>query len=115
MYRSRNRISSSNIRLLLCSVLLQQFDDFGVAPISCEIKRCPIPLVPYLHVGTACCIYEQWDSFGTFHLARRPDMEDGVVNAVFLDGQVKTVNRIDSWRYCAPEGQSLSPVKDESF
>jgi hypothetical protein len=37
-------------------------------------------------------------------------MEDGVVNAVFLDGQVKTVNRVDSWRYSSPNGQSLSPV-----
>ena len=39
-------------------------------------------------------------------------MEDGVVNAVFLDGQVKTVNRVDSWRYCAPDGQELSPLSE---
>ncbi|MHC4629620.1 MAG: PKD domain-containing protein, partial [Planctomycetota bacterium] len=61
------------------------------------------PYNSYAFNDTACCVYEQWDSFGTFHLARQSDMEDGVVNAVFLDGQVKTVNRIDSWRYCAPD------------
>ena len=66
----------------------------------------------YAFNDTAMCVYEKWDSFGTFHLARKSDMEDGVVNAVFLDGQVKTVNRADSWRYCAPNGQSLSPIKN---
>lgn len=70
------------------------------------------PYNSYAFNDTAMCNYEQWDSFGTFHLARQADMEDGVVNAVFLDGQVKTVNRIDSWRYCAPDGQSLSPVRN---
>ncbi len=59
---------------------------------------------------TAMCVYEQWDSFGTFHLARSADMEDGVANAVFLDGQVQTVNRLDSWRYCAPDGESKAPL-----
>lgn len=57
---------------------------------------------------TAMCVYEQWDSFGTFHLTRDP--EEGVTNAVFLDGQARTVHREDSWRYCAPDGQSRSPL-----
>jgi prepilin-type N-terminal cleavage/methylation domain-containing protein len=64
----------------------------------------------YAFNDTAMCVYEQWDSFGTFHMARQSDFEDGVVNAVFLDGQVKTVNRVDSWRYSAPDGQSKSPI-----
>ncbi len=68
------------------------------------------PYNKYAFNDTACCVYEQWDSFGTFHLARRGDMEDGVVNAVFLDGQVQTVHREDSWRYCAPDGEDLSPI-----
>ena len=68
------------------------------------------PYNSYAFNDTACCVYQQWDSFGTFHLARRGDMEDGVVNAVFLDGQVKTVHRVDSWRYCAPDGKDLSPL-----
>jgi prepilin-type N-terminal cleavage/methylation domain-containing protein len=71
------------------------------------------PYNSYAFNDTAMCVYEKWDSFGTFHLARNSDREDGVVNAVFLDGQVKTVNRIDSWRYSAPDGRDLSPVKDE--
>jgi prepilin-type N-terminal cleavage/methylation domain-containing protein len=61
---------------------------------------------------TAMCVYDLLDSFGTFHLARHSDLEDGVVNAVFLDGQVQTVNRLDSWRFCAPDGEEKSPVKD---
>jgi prepilin-type N-terminal cleavage/methylation domain-containing protein len=68
------------------------------------------PYNSYAFNDTACCVYQKWDSFGTFHLARQGDMEDGVVNAVFLDGQVKTVQRLDSWRYCAPDGERLSPV-----
>jgi prepilin-type N-terminal cleavage/methylation domain-containing protein len=71
------------------------------------------PYNSYAFNDTAMCVYEVWDSFGTFHLARHADLEDGVVNAVFLDGQVQTVHRVDSWRYCAPDGQSKSPVKDE--
>lgn len=73
------------------------------------------PYNSYAFNDTAMCVHEQWDSFGTFHLARQSDLEDGVVNAVFLDGQVKTVNRVDSWRYCAPNGQSLSPLEDQSL
>ena len=73
------------------------------------------PYNSYAFNDTAMCVYQQWDSFGTFHLARHSDLEDGVVNAVFLDGQVKTVNRVDSWRYCAPDGQSLSPLGDQSL
>jgi len=68
------------------------------------------PYTKYAFNDTAMCVYEQWDSFGTFHLARNADREDGVVNAVFLDGQVRTVNRLDSWRYCAPDGKSRSPL-----
>jgi len=64
----------------------------------------------YAFNDTAMCVYEVWDSFGTFHLARHADLEDGVVNAVFLDGQVQTVNRLDSWRSCAPDGRSKTPV-----
>jgi prepilin-type N-terminal cleavage/methylation domain-containing protein len=73
------------------------------------------PYNSYAFNDTAMCVYEKWDCFGTFHLARNSDMEDGVVNAVFLDGQVKTVKRIDSWRYSAPDGQRLSPMEDGSF
>ena len=72
------------------------------------------PYNSYAFNDTAMCVYERWDSFGTFHLARNSDMEDGVVNAVFLDGQVKTVNRVDSWRYCAPDGKDLSPLGNQS-
>jgi hypothetical protein len=70
------------------------------------------PYNSYAFNDTAMCVYEVWDSFGTFHLARHADLEDGVVNAVFLDGQVQTVHRVDSWRYCAPDGQSKSPIKE---
>ena len=66
------------------------------------------PYNRYAFNDTAMCVYEQWDSFGTFHLTRDP--EEGVTNAVFLDGQVKTVHREDSWRYSAPDGQSKSPL-----
>ena len=66
------------------------------------------PYNSYAFNDTAMCVYQKWDSFGTFHLTRDP--EEGVVNAVFLDGQVQTVNRVDSWRFCAPDGQSLSPL-----
>jgi len=65
----------------------------------------------YAFNDTAMCVYEVWDSFGTFHMARHSDLEDGVVNAVFLDGQVQTVNRLDSWRFSAPDGASKAPVK----
>jgi len=66
------------------------------------------PYNSYAFNDTAMCVYEKWDSFGTFHLTRDP--EGGVVNAVFLDGRAQTVHREDSWRYCAPDGQSLSPL-----
>jgi prepilin-type N-terminal cleavage/methylation domain-containing protein len=66
----------------------------------------------YAFNDTAMCVYEVWDSFGTFHLARQSDLEDGVVNAVFLDGQVQTVHRKDSWRYSAPDGWKKAPVTD---
>jgi len=66
----------------------------------------------YAFNDTAMCVYEVWDSFGTFHMARHADLEDGVVNAVFLDGQVQTVYRVDSWRYSAPDGESKSPIQD---
>lgn len=69
------------------------------------------PYNKYAFNDTAMCIYEQWDSFGTFHLTRDP--EKGVVNAVFLDGQVQTVRREDSWRLCAPDGESKSPLIGE--
>ena len=68
------------------------------------------PYNSYAFNDTAMCVYEKWDSFGTFHLTRDP--EEGVVNAVFLDGRVQTVKRVDSWRYCAPDGQSLSPLNE---
>jgi hypothetical protein len=29
-------------------------------------------------------------------------------HVAFLDGRVQTVNRVDSWRYGAPDGQHLS-------
>ena len=65
----------------------------------------------YAFNDTAMCVYQKWDSFGTFHLTRDP--EKGVVNAVFLDGQVQTVHREDSWRYCAPDGERLSPLNPQ--
>lgn len=65
------------------------------------------PYNKYAFNDTAMCIYQQWDSFGTFHLTRDP--EEGVVNAVFLDGQVRTVKREDSWRLCAPDGYTKAP------
>lgn len=65
----------------------------------------------YAFNDTAMCVYQKWDSFGTFHLTRDP--EEGVVNAVFLDGQVQTVHREDSWRYCAPDGARLSPLNPQ--
>ncbi len=40
-----------------------------------------------------------WDCFGTFHKAKDPRLETGVVNAVFVDGHVETVHREDSERY----------------
>lgn len=69
------------------------------------------PYNKYAFNDTAMCVYQQWDSFGTFHLTRDP--EEGVVNAVFLDGQVQTVHRPDSWRYCAPDGARLSPLNPQ--
>ncbi|UCD51945.1 MAG: type II secretion system protein [Phycisphaerales bacterium] len=71
------------------------------------------PYNRYAFNDTAMCVYQQWDSFGTFHLTRDP--EEGVVNAVFLDGQVQTVHREDSWRYCAPDGASKSPLNDQAL
>lgn len=65
------------------------------------------PYNKYAFNDTAMCIYEQWDSFGTWHLTRDP--EEGVVNAVFMDGQVQTVHREDSWRLCAPDGYTKAP------
>lgn len=71
------------------------------------------PYNSYAFNDTAMCVYEQWDSFGTFHLTRDP--EEGVVNAVFLDGQVQTVHREDSWRYSAPDGYLKSPLTDQGL
>ncbi|MBN1123508.1 MAG: prepilin-type N-terminal cleavage/methylation domain-containing protein [Sedimentisphaerales bacterium] len=42
---------------------------------------------------------QPWDCFGTFHNAKDPDLETGVVNAVFVDGHVQTVHREESQRY----------------
>lgn len=67
----------------------------------------------YAFNDTAMCVYQQWDSFGTFHLTRDP--EEGVVNAVFLDGQVQTVHREDSWKYSAPDGYKKSPLNDQAL
>lgn len=68
------------------------------------------PYNSYAFNDTAMCVYEAWDSFGTFHLTRDP--EKGVVNAVFLDGGVRTVHREDSWRYSAPDGHTKSPLNN---
>ncbi len=70
----------------------------------------------YAFNDTAFCAYgESWgygngDCFGTFHLAPDPEMEEGVVNAVFLDGHVQTVHREDTWRFCAPDGFKYEPT-----
>ena len=69
------------------------------------------PYNVYAFNDTAMCVYESWDSFGTFHLTRDP--EAGVSNAVFLDGGVRTVHREDSWRYSAPDGASKSPLNSD--
>jgi prepilin-type N-terminal cleavage/methylation domain-containing protein len=71
------------------------------------------PYNTYAFNDTAMCVYEQWDSFGTFHLTRDP--EKGVTNAVFLDGRVQTVHREDSWRYSAPDGYKKSPLNEQAL
>jgi len=71
------------------------------------------PYNSYAFNDTAMCVYEQWDSFGTFHLTRDP--EEGVTNAVFVDGHVQTVHREESWRYCAPDGAEKSPLSDQTL
>ncbi len=54
--------------------------------------------------------YGKGDSFGTFHKAKDADFEDGVANAVFLDGHVSTVEREDTWRWSAEDGEKYSPL-----
>lgn len=64
----------------------------------------------YAFNDTALCVIEDahesrwdeiqpWDCFGTFHKAKDPDLETGVVNAVFVDGHVQTVLREESEKY----------------
>ncbi len=69
------------------------------------------PYNSYAFNDTAFWAYHDpaWDSFGTFHNARKPDMEDGVVNAVFIDGHVEEVTRLDTWRLSAPDGYKMTP------
>ncbi|MBN1845362.1 MAG: type II secretion system protein [Sedimentisphaerales bacterium] len=75
------------------------------------------PYNSYAFNDTAFCSYGdgwgygQGDCFGTFHLAESSDLEDGVANAVFLDGHVQSVRREDTWRLTAPDGFKYSPLE----
>ena len=42
------------------------------------------------------------DSFATFHKAKQSDLNDGISNAVFVDGHVQSVELLDSQKLAWP-------------